>query len=175
MNVILHDCIKSVIAKPNTKKNQGLIHWNIEKSIFSRKDNQFFIYEKAKNINHKLNKNLLTATTLFQREKKLIHIAPKNINGNAIVNTSKLNQITHRIDVESIVQTFAHNITANADINDKIPVHTNARTKTDITFELCNIDVVTIQLKKDLVTDEVNFFIRFLNHQWENDATTCHI
>ena len=43
INVILHDWINNVMANQSSKKSQGLIHMNIEKSIFSRKANQLFI------------------------------------------------------------------------------------------------------------------------------------
>lgn len=118
---------------------------------------------------------MLTDTILFRREKKLIQIAQRKISGNANISTSKLSHIIHKIEVGIIVQTLAHRIVANDDVSDNIPVHTKARTSTDIMFELCNIAVVIIQLKNDLETEDVNFFIKFLNHQWENDETTCHI
>jgi hypothetical protein len=74
-----------------------------------------------------------------------------------------------------MVPIFTQRITANAEVKDSIPVQTKANTKTDITFELCNIEVIKIQLRKDLGTDDVNFFIKFLNHQLENPATACSI
>ena len=114
-------------------------------------------------------------STLLQRERKFIHIAHNRINGNAIIDTSKLNHTIHRIDVGIIVHTFTHKITAKAEVNDNIPVHTNASTKTDITFELCKIEVIKIQLQKDFGTDNVNFFIKFLNHQFEKPETACSI
>ena len=70
---------------------------------------------------------------------------------------------------------FTHSITAKAEVNDNIPVQTKASTKTDITLELCSMVVITIQLPKDFKTDEVNFFIKFLNHQLEKPATACSI
>jgi hypothetical protein len=66
-------------------------------------------------------------------------------------------------------------MTANADVKDNIPAQTNANTNTDITLELCRIVVTKIHVQKDLNTDEVNFFIKFLNHQPEKPATACSI
>jgi hypothetical protein len=131
--------------------------------------------EKAKNINHKLSKNLLITTTLSQREKKLIHTAHININGKAKSDTFKLIPTIHKMEVGIIVPIFAHKITANAEVSDKIHVHTKANTNTDITLELCNIVVVIIQLKNDFGTEDVNFFINVLNPQFENEETACSI
>lgn len=126
-------------------------------------------------MSHKLSKNFPIASTLFQRERKFIHIAHKRIKGKAIKDTLKLNQTIHKIEVGIMVPMFTQRITANAEVKDSIPVQTKAKTNTDITFELCNIVVIRIQLKKDLGTDDVNFFIKFLNHQLENPATACSI
>ena len=104
-----------------------------------------------------------------------MHIAHNRINGNAIIDTSKLNHTIHKIEVGIIVHIFTHRMTANAEVKDNIPVQTNANTNTDITFELCKIVVIKIQLQKDFNTDDVNFFIKFLNHQFENHATACSI
>ncbi len=175
MNVILHDWTNIVNISQNRKNNHAFIHSKIEISTCVRKLSQSFIKEKARNINHKLSKNLLITTTLFQREKKLIHTAHININGKARSETFKLIPTIHRIEVGIIVQMFAHRITASAEVNDKIHVHTKASTKTDITFELCRIVVVIIQLKNDFGTDDVNFFINVLNPQFENDETACSI
>ena len=112
---------------------------------------------------------------MLQRERKFIHTAHRNIRGKAIIDTSKLNQTIHRIDVGIIVHIFAQRITANAEVNESIHVHTKANTKIDITFELCNIVVVNIPLRKDLNEVDVNFFIKFLNHPLENHETDCSI
>lgn len=112
---------------------------------------------------------------LFQRERKFINIAHKRIRGKASIDTLKLNQTIHRIEVGIIVPIFTQRITANADVNDNIPVQTKANTNTDITFELCNIVVTKIHVQKDFRTVDVNFFIKFLNHQLENPATACSI
>ena len=135
--------------------------------------NQSFIKEKAKNIIPKLNINLPIITTLLQREKKLIKMAPININGRAMIETFRLNHTTHKTELVNIVPMFDPRITANADVSERIHVHTKAKTKTEITFELCNIAVINIQLKKDLCTDEVNFFNKFLNHQLVTEETAC--
>ena len=175
IKVILHDCTNKVNANQISRNIQGFIQSKLVILISVRNINHSFMQEKARNINHKLSMNLLIATTLFQREKKLIHTAHKNIKGNAKIETSKLIPTIHKIEVGIIVPTFAHRITANADVKDKIPVHTNAKTRTDITFELCNIVVVIIQLKKDFGVDDVNFCIKFLNHPLENEETACSI
>jgi hypothetical protein len=146
---------------------------NIERSISVRNHKPFFIKEKARKTRPKLSKNFPIASTLFQRDRKFIHIAHSRINGNAIIDTSKLNHTIQRIEVGIIVHIFTHRMTANAEVKDNIPVQTNANTKTDITFELCKIVVTKIQLQKDFGTDDVNFFIKFLNHQFENHATAC--
>jgi hypothetical protein len=91
------------------------------------------------------------------------------------MDTSKLSHTIQRIEVGIIVPIFTHKITAKAEVKDNIPVHTNASTKTDITFELCKIVVIKIQLQKDFGTDDVNFFIKFLNHQLEKPVTACSI
>lgn len=175
INVILQDCTKRVSISPKRKNNHGLIHVNIERSISVKKLNPFFIKENAKKIRPKLSKNFPNDSTLFQRERKFIQIAHKSINGKAIIDTSKLNQTIHKIEVGIIVPIFTHRITANAEVKDNIPVQTNASTNTDIIFELCKIVVIKIQLQKDFGTDEVNFFIKFLNHQLESHATACSI
>jgi hypothetical protein len=127
--------------------------------------NPSFIKENARNIIPKLRKNLLIDTTFGQREKKFIHIAHMNINGNAIFATSKLSQTTHKSDDVIHVPTLDQRITANADVKDNIQVQTNANTRTETTLELSNIVVIRIQLQKDFNLDEVNFFNKFLNHQ----------
>lgn len=175
INVILPDCTKRVNISQKRKSNHGLIHVNIEISTSVRKLKPFFMKEKARKINPKLSKNLPTASTLFQRERKFINIAHIRISGNAIIDTSKLNQTIHNTEVGIIVHIFTQSITANAEVKDKIPVQTNANTKIDITFELCKIVVIKIQLQKDFGIDEVNFFIKFLNHQFEKPATACSI
>ena len=127
--------------------------------------NHSFIKENARNIIPKLRKNLLIDTTFGQREKKFIHIAHMNINGNAIFATSRLSQTTHKSDDVIHVPTLDQRITANADVKDNIQVQTNASTRTETTLELSNIVVIKIQLQKDFNLDEVNFFNKFLNHQ----------
>ena len=104
-----------------------------------------------------------------------MHTAHKNIRGNAIIETFKLSHTIHRIEVGIIVQIFAQRIIANADVSESIPVQTKAKTKTDIIFELCKMVVVTIQLRKDLTDEDVNFFIKLLNHQLANHETACSI
>ncbi len=175
INVILPDWTKIVNISQKRKKIRGLIHVKIDRSTSVRKLNPSFINENAKKISHKLSKNFPVASTLFQRERKFIHIAHRRINGNAIKDTLKLSQTIHKIEVGIMVPIFTQRITANAEVKDSIPVQTKANTKTDITFELCNIEVIKIQLRKDLGTDDVNFFIKFLNHQLENPATACSI
>ena len=113
------------------------------------------------------------ATTFDQRERKFIHIAHRNINGNAIFATSKLKPTTHRSEAVIQVPTLDQRITANADVKDKIHVQTNARTRTETTFELSKIVVIKIPLQKDFNLDEVNFFNKFLNHQFVREATAC--
>jgi hypothetical protein len=112
-------------------------------------------------------------TTFGQREKKFIHMAQMNINGNAIFATSKLNQTTHRTDDVIHVPTLDQRITANADVRDNIQVQTNANTKTETTLELSKIVVIKIPLQKDFNLDEVNFFNKFLNHQFVSEETAC--
>ena len=147
----------------------------MERSTSVRKLKPFFIKEKDRKINHKLSKNFPIASTLFQRERKFTNIAHKRIKGKATNDTSKLNQTTHKIDVGIIVPIFTQRITANAEVKDNIPVQTNANTNTDITFELCRMVVTIIQVQKDFNTEEVNFLIKFLNHQLEKPATACSI
>ena len=172
---MLPDCTNKVNISQKRKNNRGLIHINIERSTLVIKVKPFFIKENAKKINPKLSRNFHTASILLQREKKFINTAHNRINGNAIIDTSKLNQTIHKIEVGIIVHIFTHRMTAKAEVKDNIPVHTNASTKTDITFELCKIVVIKIQLQNDFGTDEVNFFIKFLNHQLEKPATACSI
>lgn len=140
-----------------------------------KKPNHCFMKENARKINPKLSINFQIVSILVQRERKFTKTAHKNINGNAIILTSKLNHTTHKTEVGIIVHTFTQRITANAEDKDKIHVHTNANTKTDITFELCKIIVINIQLRNDFGIDDVNFFIKFLNHQPEKFATDCSI
>ena len=102
-----------------------------------------------------------------------MHIAHNKINGNAIIDTSKLNHTIHKTELVIIVPILDQRITANADVRERIPVHTNASTSTETTFELCNIVVIKIQLQKDLRTDDVNFFSKFLNHQFVTEETAC--
>ena len=174
INIKLHDCTNSVSNNQIQKKNHGLIFTYSERSIILvKKANQSFINENAKKITPRLNINLLIATTLSQREKKLIHIAPKNTNGNAIIVTFKLNHTIHKTELVNIVPILDQSMTANAEVSERIHVHTNASTRTDTIFELCNMVVINIQLQKDLVTEEVNFFIKFLNHQLVMDETAC--
>lgn len=175
INVILHDWTKRVSISPNKKNNHGLIHVNIERSISVRNPRPFFMNEKARKIRPKLSKNFQIDSTLFRRERKFIHIAHSKINGKAIIETFKLNHTIQRIEVGIIVHIFTHRITAKAEVKDNIPVQTNANTNTDITLELWSIVVIKIPLQKDFRTDEVNFFIKFLNHQPENQATACSI
>jgi hypothetical protein len=173
INVILPDWTKIVNISPKRKNNHGFIHVNMERSISVKKLRPSFIKENARKINHKLSKNFQTASTLFRRERKFMHIAHKRIRGNAIIDTLKLSQTIHKIEVGIIVPIFTHRITAKAEVKDNIPVQTNANTNTDITFELCKIVVIKIQLQKDFRIDDVNFFIKFLNHPLENPATAC--
>jgi hypothetical protein len=175
INVILPDWTKIVNISPKRKNNHGFIHVNIEISTSVRKFKPFFMKENARKINPKLSKNFPIASILLRRERKFINTAHKRISGKAIIDTSKLNQTIHKIEVGIIVHTFTQSITANAEVKDNIPVQTNANTKIDITFELCKIVVIKIQLQKDFGIDEVNFFIKFLNHQFEKPATACSI
>ena len=112
-------------------------------------------------------------TTLFQREKKLIQIAQRNTNGNANISTFRLNHTIHNIQLVNIVPILDQRITANADVSERIHVHTNASTSTDTTFELCNMVVINIQLQKDFNTEDVNLFSKFLNHQLVKEETAC--
>lgn len=174
MNIKVHDCTNNVNNNHIQKKNRGLIFTYSEKSTISViKANQSFTNENAKKITPKLNKNLLIATTLFQRDKKFIQNAPKNINGKANTDTLKLNHTIHKTELVIIVPIFDQRTTANADVRERIHVHTNASTSTETTFELCNIVVIKIQLQKDFKTDDVNLFNKFLNHQLVNDETAC--
>ena len=72
-----------------------------------------------------------------------------------------------------IVHTLDPRITANADVRDNIQVQTKAKTKIDTTFELSKIAVINIQLQKDFRSDDVNFFNKFLNHQFVTEETAC--
>ena len=173
INVILPDWTNIVNISQKRKKSRGLIHVNIDRSMSVKKFNQSFINENARKINHKLSKNFPIASILFRRERKFTKIAHKRINGNAIKDTLKLNQTIHKIDVGIMVPIFTHRMTANADVKDSIPVQTNANTKTDITLELCRMVVTNIHVQKDFNTVDVNFFIKFLNHQFEKPATAC--
>ena len=174
INIKVPDCTKIVNNNQIQKKNRGDILIYSEKSTISVTNaNQSFINEKAKNIIPKLNINLLTVTTLLQRERKLIHIAPRKIRGNAIIDTLKLNHTIHRAAPVIIVPIFDQRITAKAEVNDNIPVQTNASTRTETTLELSKIVVIKIQLQKDLRTDDVNFFNKFLNHQFVTEETVC--
>lgn len=174
INIKLHDCTNMVNNNHIQKKNRWLILIYSEKSTISvRKANQSFINENAKKITPKLNINLLIMTTLSQREKKFIQIAQRNTNGKANIKTFKLNHTIHNTQLVSIVPIFDQRITANADVSERIHVHTNANTSTETTFELCNIVVISIQLQKDLTTDDVNFFNKFLNHQLVTEETVC--
>lgn len=165
-NVVSHNHIK--------KKIQGLIlAYSLKSTISVKNDNHSFMNENAKNIIPKLRKNLLIDTTFGQRDKKFIHKAHKNINGNAIFATSRLKPTTHNKEAVIQVQTIDQRITANADVKDNIQVQTNASTKTETTFELSKIVVIKIQLQKDFNLDEVNFFNRFLNHPLVTEKTAC--
>lgn len=156
------------------KKIHGLMSAYFPKSTISViNHNHSFINENARKIIPKLRKNLLIDTTFGQREKKFIHIAHMNINGNAIFATSKLSQTTHKTDDVIHVHTLDQRITANADVKDNTQVQTNANTKTDTTFELSKIVVIKIPLQKDFSLDEVNFFNKFLNHQLVTEETAC--
>lgn len=174
ININVQDCTKAVNINQIQKKNRGDILVYSEKSTISVTNaNQSFIKENAKNIIPKLNKNLLIVSTLPRREKKFIQMAPMKINGNAIIETFRLNQTTHRTVLVIMVPIFDQRITANADVRERIHVHTNANTSTETTFELCNIVVIKTQLQKDLRTDDVNLFNKLLNHQLVNDETAC--
>ena len=173
-NIKLPDCTNAVRTNQIQKNIHGLILAYSEKSIISViNPNQSFIKENAKNITPKLNKNLLIATTLLQRDKKVIHIAPINTNGNAMIETLRLNHTTHNTELVSIVQIFDQRITANADVSERTHVQTKASTNTEITLELCNIAVINIQLQKDFNTEDVNLFSKFLNHQLVKEETAC--
>ena len=162
INIKVPDCTKIVNINQIQKKNRGDILIYSEKSTISVTNaSQSFIKEKAKNIIPKLNINLLTVTALLQRERKLIHMAPRKIR-----DTLKLNHTIHRAAPVIIVPIFDQRITAKAEVSDNIPVQTNANTKTETTFELSKIVVINIPLQKDLRTDDVNFFNKFLNHQF---------
>jgi len=173
IKVRLPDWINKVKSNPIHHPIHGHIQLNAEKSISVRKFNQSFIKENAKNINPKPKRNLLTTTTLSQRVKKFIPIAPKKISGKAITATFKLKPTIQSKDVGIIVPILAHKTIDKAELNDKIPVHTNAKTRTETILELCKIDVIKIPLPKAFVLEDVYFFKKFLNHPLENDETTC--
>lgn len=174
MKIKLQDWINKVKKSPIKKKIQGLICKYSEKSTLSvKKPNHSFINEKARNIIQKLSRNLLTVMSFGQRERKLNHIAHAKTKGNATFATFKLNHTIHNNDVVIHVPTLAHSITANADVSDKIHVPTNANTSTETTFELSNIVVINIPLQKDLNTEDVNFFSRFLNHPFVIEEIAC--
>jgi len=174
ININVPDCTNIVNNSHIQKKNREDILTYSEKSTISVTNaNHSFINENAKNIIPKLNINLLIVTTLSQREKKLIQTAPRKINGNAIIDTFKLNHTIHNIELVNIVPTFDPRITANADVRERIHVQTKASTSTETTFELSNIVVINIQLQKDLGTDDVNLFNRFLNHPLVTEETAC--
>lgn len=173
-NIKLPDWTNAVKNNPIQKNIHGLIWiYSVKSTISVTKANQSFIKENAKNIIPKLNINLLIATTLLQREKKFIQIAPRNISGKAIIETFKLNHTTHKTELVIIVPILDQRITANADVSERTHVHTKARTNTEITLELCNIVVINIQLQKDFSTDEVNFFNKFLNQPLVTEETAC--
>lgn len=174
MNIMLHDWITDVNHNHIKKKIRGLVFRYSEKSTLSVKNhNHSFMKEKARNIIQKLRKNFPKITELCEREKKLNHIAQINIKGNAIFATSKLKPIAHSKDAVIQVPTLDQRITANAEDNDRTQVPTNASTSTETTLELSNIVVINIPLKKDLGTDDVNFFNKFLNHPLVTEETAC--
>ena len=174
INIKVPDCTNKVKTNHIQKKNrEDIFIYSAKSTISVTNANHSFINENAKKITQKLNINLHTATTLSRRDKKFIQIAPKKINGKAIIDTFKLNQTTHSIELVNIVPTLDPRITANADVSERIHVHTKAKTRTETTFELSNIAVINIQLQKDLGTDDVNFFNKFLNHQFVTEETAC--
>lgn len=174
MYIIVHDWTNIVSHNHIKKKIQGLILAYSHKSTISViNHNHSFIKENARNIIPKLRKNLLIDTTFGQRERKFIHIAQANINGNAILATSKLKPTIHKSEAVIQVPTLDQRITANADVKDNIHVQTNANTKTETTFELSKIVVIKIPLQKDFNLDDVNFFSKFLNHQFVTEETAC--
>jgi hypothetical protein len=71
------------------------------------------------------------------------------------------------------VPTFDQRITANADVSERIQVHTNANTSTETTLELSNIVVINIPLPKDFGTEDVNFLNKFLNQPLVTEETAC--
>ena len=174
MKIILHDCINVVNQSPIRKKIHGLIFKYSDKSTISVKNpNHSFIKEKPRNIIPKLRKNLLNVTDTDEREKKLNHTAPKNINGKAILATFKLKPTIPNKEAVIPVPTLDQRITAKAAVSERTHVHTNANTSTETTFELSNIVVINIQLQKDFGTDAVNLFNRFLNHPLVTEETAC--
>ena len=174
INIKLPDWTNIVNNNQIQKKIRELICvYSVKSTISVINANQSFIKEKAKKIIPKLNKNLLIVIILFRRVKKANQTAPKNINGNANIETFKLNHTIHRAELVIMVPILDQRITANADVRERIHVHTNASTSTETTFELCNIVVIKIQLQKDLRTDDVNFFNKFLNHPLVKEDTAC--
>ena len=174
INIKLPDCT-NIVNNSHIQKNIRELIWtySVKSTISVTKANQSFINENAKNIIPRLNTNLLNISALLQRDRKDNHIAPKNINGKANIETFKLNHTIHNTELVIIVPILDQRMTANADVRERIHVHTKASTSTETTFELCNIVVINIQLQKDFKTDDVNFFNKFLNHQLVNEETAC--
>ena len=165
-NVVSHNHIK--------KKIRGLISAYSQRSTVSVINHSHsFMRENARNIIPKLRKNLLIDTIFGRWERKFIQIAHRNISGNANFATSKLSHTTHKTDDVIHVHTLDQRITAKAEVKDNIQVQTNANTKTETTFELSKIVVIKIPLQKDFNLDEVNFFKKFLNHQFVREETAC--
>ena len=174
INIRLPDWINTVNINQIQKNIHGLICvYSVKSTISVTKASQSFIRENAKNIIPKLNINLLIVTTLLRRDRKANQIAPKKINGRASIETFRLNHTIHKTELVIMVPILDQRITANADVSERIHVQTNASTSTETTFELCNIVVIKIQLQKDLRTDEVNLFNKFLNHQFVTEETAC--
>ncbi len=174
ININVPDCTNKVNNSHIQKKNRELIFIYSAKSTISVTNaNQSFINENARKITQKLSINLLIVTTLSQRERKFIQIAPKKINGKAIIDTFKPNHTIPNIEPVNIAPTFDPRITANADANERIHVQTKANTSTETTFELSNIVVINTQLQKDFGTEDVNFFNKFLNHPLVAEETVC--
>ena len=174
INIIVHDWTNVVNNHQIRKKIQGLIVAYSPKSKISVINHSHsFIKENARNIIPKLRKNLLIDTAFVRRERKFTHIAQKNIKGSAIFATSKLNQTIPKSEAVIQEPTFDHKIIANADVRERIQVQTKANTRTDTTFELCNIVVINIPLPNDFILEDVNFFKKFLNHQFVSQETDC--
>ena len=173
-NIKLPDWTNAVKNNPIQKNIHGFIcAYSVKSTISVTKANQSFIKEKAKKIIPKLNINLLIVITLLRLVRKANQIAPKNINGKANIETFKLNHTIHKTELVIMVPMLDQRITANADVRERIHVHTNASTSTETMFELCNIVVINIQLQKDFGTDEVNFFSKFLNHPLVTEEMAC--